>query len=151
MKCILLLPGIFLACLLGIRADAQTYSINWHTLPGGGGVSSNGQYSLAGNIGQSGGGSVMAGGNYSLTGGFWSLISLVQTAGAPTLTLFRQANQVVISWPTPVSSWTLQQNTNLAAAGGWVTSSYSVSNTNGTSSIIISAPAGNLFFRLSQP
>jgi hypothetical protein len=27
----------------------------------------------------------MTGGNYSLTGGFWSLISVVQTAGVPNL------------------------------------------------------------------
>lgn len=151
MKQNFLLPWILVALPLGFRAGAQTYSVDWHTLPGGGGVSSNGQYLLAGSIGQSGAGLVSSGGNYSLTGGFWSLISVVQTAGAPALSLTHQANQVVISWPTPAAGWTLQQNSNLAVGGGWVTSGYPVSATNGTSSITISAPAGNLFFRLSQP
>jgi hypothetical protein len=146
---------IFLVCALllslGFRAGAQTYAIDWHAIPGGGGVSSNGQYSLAGSIGQSGAGAVMAGGNYSLTGGFWSLISVVQTPGAPPLSITHIASQVVVSWPTPAASWTLQQNSNLAVTGGWAASGYPVSATNGTSSITIFVPAGNLFFRLSQP
>ena len=135
----------------GFRAGAQSYAIDWSAIPGGGGVSTNAQYSLAGSIGQSGAGSAMAGGNYSLTGGFWSLISVVQTPGAPTLSIAHLANQVIVSWPTPGTNWTLQQNSNLAATGGWATSGYPVSATNGTSSITISAATGNLFFRLSQP
>ncbi len=148
-KCVL--AGIVVVLLLGFRAGAQSYSIDWSVIPGGGGVSSNGQFSLAGTIGQPAVGSVMSGGNYSLTGGFWSLISVVQTAGAPFLTVTHSGNQVVVSWPTPATAWTLQQNSNLAGGGGWAASAYSVSATNGTSSIIITGPTGNLFFRLSQP
>lgn len=136
---------------LGLVAEVQNYSIDWHTIPGGGGASSNGQYSLAGTIGQVGAGSVASGGNYSLTGGFWSLISVVQTPGAPILQIALQANQVVVSWSTPATNWTLLQSSNLAVAGSWVPSGYSVFATNGTSSVTISAPTGNLFFRLSQP
>jgi hypothetical protein len=142
--CIVLLAFCF-------DAGAQNYSVDWHAIPGGGGASSNGQYSVTGSIGQSGAGSVMAGGNYSLAGGFWSLISLVQTPGAPALNITYLPNQVVVFWSTPVTNWTLQQNSNLAATGGWATSGYPVTATNGTSSITISAPTGNLFFRLSQP
>ena len=135
----------------GFRAGAQSYAIDWSSIPGGGGTSTNGQYSLAGSIGQSSAGSAMTGGNYSLTGGFWSLISVVQTPGAPTLSVAHLANQVIIFWPTPGTNWTLQQNSNLAVPSGWATSDYPVSATNGTSSITISAATGNLFFRLSQP
>jgi hypothetical protein len=135
----------------GLDAGAQSYAIDWSAIPGGGGTSSNAPYSLVGSIGQVGAGSVMSGGNYSLTGGFWSLISVVQTSGAPILSITHSANQVVISWPTPSSSWTVQQNANLAATGGWVTSGYPVTTNNGVVSFTITGPTGNLFFRLSQP
>jgi hypothetical protein len=137
--------------LFGFAAGAQNRAMDWSVIPGGGGVSSNDRYSLAGTIGQPAAGLAMSGGNYSLTGGFWSLISVVQTAGAPTLSISHTAGQIIVSWPTPATGWTLLQSSSLAAGGPWVTSGWPVAATNGTSSITISAPAGNLFFRLSQP
>jgi hypothetical protein len=93
----------------------------------------------------------MTGGTYSLTGGFWSLISVVQTAGAPTLTITKSGNSVIVSWPD-MGGYTLQQNSNLAALAGWTTSGYTIStNANGTNSITITPPTGNLFFRLANP
>jgi hypothetical protein len=41
----------------------------------------------------------------------------------------------------------LQQNSNLAG-GAWTTSGYIITPANGTNSITISPPTGNLFFRL---
>ena len=144
---------IFLIFTIGLAfafaAGAQSYSIDWSAIPGGGGASSNGQYVVAGSIGQVGAGDVQTGGGYSLAGGFWSLVSVVQTPGAPVLSITQSASQAVVSWPTPTSSWTLQQTANLTA--GWVPSGYPVTATNGISSITVAAPAGNLFFRLSQP
>jgi hypothetical protein len=109
-------------------------------------------YSVSGTIGQPDANSgAMTGGSYSLTGGFWSLISVVQTPGMPNLTIRQSGNSVVVSWPNTMSC-TLQQNGNLAASAGWATSGYTVStNANGTNSITITAPAGNLFFRLANP
>jgi hypothetical protein len=92
----------------------------------------------------------MTGGNYSLTGGFWSLISVVQTAGLPALTVAHNGNTVTVSWPAN-GSYTLQQNSNLATSGGWTTSGYSISTANGTNSITITSATGNLFFRLANP
>ena len=151
MKQTIFVFSVLLWWLSGLRAGAQSYAISWSVIPGGGGVSSNGQYSLAGSIGQSAAGSAMSGGNYELTGGFWSLISVVQTAGAPLLSVSRVGGQVIISWPTPAGSWTLQQNSNLGDSGGWVASGYAIATNNGVSSIAVSGPVGNLFFRLSQP
>jgi len=142
---------VLLALASVLVVGAQNYSINPSVIPGGGGASSNAQYSVTGSIGQLGAGSVSSGGNYSVTGGFWALISVVQTTNAPALGITHTSGAVVISWPTPSSSWTLQQNTNLAVASGWVTSSYPVNTTNGVSSITITSATGNLFFRLSQP
>ena len=67
----------------------------------------------------------MTGSNYSLTGGFWSLISVVQTAGLPNLTITHSGSSVIVTWPD-TGSYTLQQNANLALANGWATSGYTI-------------------------
>ena len=92
----------------------------------------------------------MTGADYSLTGGFWSLISAVQTAGSPDLTITQTGNSVIVSWPD-TGTYTLQQNANLAVPAGWTTSRYSISTSNGTNSITITPPTGYLFFRLANP
>src|SRR5262249_33796647 len=61
MKRLLLSFGL----LLAISASAQTYSIDWFKIAGGGGTSTNGQYSLSGTIGQHDAGGPLTGGNYS--------------------------------------------------------------------------------------
>lgn len=137
----------FLA-LASLPALAQSYSIDWYKIAGGGGTSTNGQYSLSGTIGQHDAGGPMTGGNYSLTGGFWALISVVETAGLPNLSVTHSGNSVTVSWPN-TGTYTLQQNSVLTSAG-WTTSGYTI-NTNtvtGTNSITIISPTGNLFFRL---
>ena len=147
-KCILLL-----ASLLPIFASAQTYSINWYQVAGGGGSSSgaNGStvYSVSGTIGQADASMALTGGAYSLTGGFWSLISLVQTPGAPTLAIEHSGGSVIISWPD-TGSYILQQNNNLSSPGSWAPTSYQTNTSNGTNSVVVTPPAGNLFFRLYQ-
>jgi hypothetical protein len=136
---------------LGLWVEAQQYSIDWHKISGGGGTSTNGQYSVSGTIGQhdDAAGGAMTGGNYSVTGGFWALISVVQSLGAPTLYITHTGNSVTLFWQN-TSTWTLQQNSNLADASGWTSSSYSIATANGTNSITINNPTSNLFFRLKQ-
>ena len=131
---------------------AQQYAIDWHKVAGGGGTSTNSPYSISGTIGQpdASANNAMTGGSYSLTGGFWSLISVVQTAGLPNLTITHIGSSVTVSWPN-TGSYTLQQNANLALGNGWATSGYSITTASGTNSIIIISPTGNLFFRLYNP
>ena len=88
-----------------------------------------------------------------MTGGFWSLINVVQIPGVPNLLIVANGpNSVKILWPDPATNtYSLQQNNNLATPGGWSTSGYSISTSNGTNSITITPPAGNLFFRLANP
>lgn len=138
----------FLA-LASLPALAQSYSIDWYKIAGGGGTSTNGQYTLSGTIGQHDAGGPMTGGNYSLTGGFWALISVVQTAGLPNLSVTHSGNSVTISWPN-TGTYALQQNPVLTSAG-WTTSGYTITTANGTNSITITSPTGNLFFRLKAP
>ena len=131
-----------------LRASGQTYSIDWYKIAGGGGTSTNGQYAVSGTIGQHDAGTPIAGGNYSLTGGFWSLISVMQTSGAPTLYISHSGSTVTVYWQN-VSGWSLQQNGNLSSSSGW-TGSSGVTNANGTNYLNIASPTENLFFRLMQ-
>src|ERR1035437_9715226 len=105
---------LLFAWLIPALGFAQSYSIDWYKIAGGGGTSTGGTYQVSGTIGQHDAGNAMSGGNYSLTGGFWSLISVVQTPGAPLLTITYSGNQAIVSWSPSVTGWTLQTNNNLA-------------------------------------
>jgi hypothetical protein len=131
--------------------SAQNYSIDWFKIAGGGGTSTGGTYTVSGTIGQHDAGGLMTGGSYSLTVGFWALISVVQTPGAPllTITFNPQLSTVTVSWPSPSTGWTLQQNSDLTTTS-WSTSG-GISDNGTNKSITITPPTGNLFFRLKQP
>src|SRR5208337_1249301 len=111
---------------------AQSYSIDWYKVSGGGGTSTGGTYQVSGTIGQHDAGGPMTGGGYSLTGGFWALYA-VQTPGAPLLTITYSGNQAIISWPPSVAGWTLQTNGNLST-GTWVNYGGTVINNSVTNS-----------------
>jgi len=137
-------------CLLTASAPAQSFSIDWHSIDGGGGASAGGGFSLSGTIGQPDAGT-MNGGDYSLVGGFWGILSAVQTPGAPLLTIRRaQANTVVISWPSPSTGFVLQQNGDLTTAN-WTAAPQSVTDNGTNKFILVNPPTGNRFFRLIKP
>ncbi len=73
-----------------------------------------------------------------------------QPANPPPLVFSPANNQVIISWQNS-GNYTLQQNNNLGNTNGWATSGYTITTTNGTNRITLTSPAGNLFFRLSNP
>ncbi len=137
------------ALLVPAAARSQTYTIDWFKVAGGGGTSTNGQYSLSGTIGQHDAGGPMTGGGYSLTGGFWSLISVLQAPGAPTLYVSHAGNTVTVYWQN-VSGWSLEQNNNLATPAGWSTN-VAWTTTSGTNYLNLTSPSGKLFFRLIGP
>lgn len=130
-------------------ARTQPFSVDWYKVAGGGGTSTGGTYEVRGTIGQPDASGVMSGGNYSVTGGFWSLINVVQTPGAPTLNISHSGNTVTVYWQD-VSGWNLQQNGNLTTPAGWSASS-GITTTNGTNYLNVVNPTGNLFFRLKNP
>src|SRR5450432_2959948 len=97
---------LLLGWLIPAFSFAQSYSIDWYKVSGGGGTSTDGVYSVSGSIGQHDAGGPMSGGSYSLTGGFWALISVVPTPGFPDLAITRAGNSVMVSWPA-TGSYTL--------------------------------------------
>jgi hypothetical protein len=139
------------ANLLAAAALAQSYSIDWHTIDGGGGTSTGGVFAVSGTIGQSDANQQpMTGGNFSLTGGFWSLLA-VQTPGAPWLTIsLTSTNTVMVSWPSPSTDFGLQQNTNQTTTN-WTTPSEPVTDNGTNKFIMVNPPAGSRYYRLFKP
>ena len=146
MKKLFLLIGLLIPSL----GFAQQYSIDWYKIAGGGGTSTGGVYAVSGTIGHPDASGAMTGGNYSVTGGFWSLISVVQTPGAPTLYVSHAGSTVTVYWQN-VSGWNLIQSGNLTTPMASWSASGGVTTSNGTNYLNITNPAGNLFFRLKNP
>ena|ERR1019366_446990 len=144
MKKLLLLFSLLVSSL----GFAQSYSIDWYKVSSGGGTSTGGVFSVSGTIGQHDGGGPMTGGSYSLAGGFWSLYA-VAMPGAPLLTItLTTTNTAMVSWPSPSTGWSLQQNSDLSPAN-WVTGPAPVNN-GVIKYIIVNPPSGNRFYRLKQ-
>ncbi len=140
---------LLFSLLMATSGFAQQYSISWFKVSGGGGTSTNGQYTLSGTIGQPDASVALTGGSYSVTGGFWSLFA-VQTAGAPRLTIrMTGANSATVSWPSPSSGFVLQQNGSLTSAN-WTNFSGTTNDNGVTRSVTIQPVTGNLYFRLKQ-
>jgi len=140
----------FAACFSASTASAQSYTIDWYKIAGGGGTSTGGTYAVSGTIGQPDASGAMSGGNYSVTGGFWALIQVVQTPGAPTLYVSHAGNVVTVYWQN-VSGWNLRQYGNLTTPiASWPYSS-SPTLTGGTNYLSLTNTTGNVFFRLSNP
>jgi hypothetical protein len=144
-----LIAILAMVALMALSASAQSYSISWYKVAGGGGTSTNGPYTLSGTIGQPDASGAMTGGNYSVTGGFWAIIQVIQTAGAPTLFISYSANTVTVYWQN-VTGWTLHQGSSLTSPTGWTLNS-SWTTSNGTNYLQIMSPKGNEFYRLSNP
>jgi hypothetical protein len=144
---IFLIAGLLLTLTLG--AAAQQYSIDWYTVDGGGGTSTSAVYSVTGTIGQPDAGTTMNGGNFALTGGFWSIVTAVQTPGAPLLSILRNTGGVILSWPSPSTGYLLQKNTDLNTTN-WVQVLTTPSDDGTNKTVTVTPAAGNWYFRLKK-
>ncbi len=135
------------AFLLPPSSFAQSYSIPWFTIDGGGGSSTGGPFSLSGTIGQPDAGGPMTNGQYSITGGFWALPQAVQTEGAPTLTIAPATpGFATVSWTPPTgTNWVLQERLNLTT-GAWTSSP-----SGWTNPVTVPATLPTKFYRLFKP
>jgi len=142
-----LVLAIATAAWLPAGALAQSYNLDWYKVAGGGATvsSTGGVYAVSGTIGQPDASQAMSDGYYSVTGGFWA-ISVIQTAGAPVLSIARAGNKAVVWWDPGVTGWTLQTNVNLATPATWGNYKGTIVNNSTTNA----APPNNLFFRLTQ-
>lgn len=145
----LALAGLLLACVTG--AQAQTYSIDWYSIDGGGGTSAGGGFTVTGTIGQPDAG-VMTGGGFTLAGGFWGGVA-VQTPGLPYLWVASTpTNTICVWWGMTNLSCTLQSAPNIAAQPVvWTDVTQGCQTNAGSVSYIEGAPKGQRFYRLRRP
>jgi hypothetical protein len=99
---------LFTLWLSAVRAPAQSYSIDWFTIDGGGGSTFGGIYQVSGTIGQPDAGT-MTSGSYILHGGFWGRLATLP----PRLTISYAADSANICWPYPSSGYVLEQSDTL--------------------------------------
>ena len=135
------------ACVLVSSAFAQSYSIDWFTIDGGGGgASTGGVFSVSGTIGQPDAGGPWTNGSYSASGGFWTLPVAVRTPEAPTLVIAAAApGTAVISWTPATPGFVLQETPSLSPTN-WMNSASGMTNP-----IIVPATTPAKFYRLFKP
>ncbi|HEV8694834.1 MAG TPA: hypothetical protein VGQ93_11730 [Lysobacter sp.] len=127
------------------------FRIDWFSIDGGSGASSGGQFSLSGTIGQPDAGA-MSSGDYELVGGFWGVVDVMQTPGAPWLAIERNGGGVRVFWPQPATGWVLDQATAPnAPAVSWTQVAFPYQTNSTHISISVQAPAGNRYYRLRKP
>jgi len=140
-----LVPTAVLLIAGTLAGHAQSYSIDWFTIDGGGGTSSGGNFAVTGTIGQPDAGT-RKGGGFMLSGGFWGALIPVQETGAPFL--FIQpgvAGNASISWSPATPGYVLQYNDNLATTN-WLNA-----NTGATNPVSIPTVPSIRYFRLYKP
>jgi hypothetical protein len=142
-----LLPALGVALFVSLFAGsvllAQNYSINWHTIDGGGGTSAGGNYLIRGTIGQPDAGGPMTNAQYSLTGGFWALPAAIQSTGTPTLAIAPAApGYATISWTPDTPGYVLQETWTLDPAN-WTNSPSGTTNP-----VVVPAALPTKFYRL---
>ena len=142
MKLLLFMSG----GLLAVSLPAQTYSVDWFKIAGGGGTSTGGVYSVSGTIGQHDAGGPMTNGPYAVTGGFWALPEAVQVSGSPTLVIVPAApGQAMISWTPNTPGFVLQETLSLAPTN-WMNSASGATNP-----VVVPAALPTKFYRLFKP
>jgi hypothetical protein len=127
-------------------ACAQSHSLDWQTIDGGGGTSTGGVYAVTGTIGQPDAGGPMTNGQFSVTGGFWALPTAVQTPGAPALAIVPATpGFATVSWSPNTPGFVLQETLSLWPTN-WVNSSSGATNP-----VVVSATLPGKFYRLRKP
>jgi hypothetical protein len=149
-KICLVLAAANLLVKVAAHATESAWALDWFTVDGGGGTSSGNVYQVSGTIGQPDAGKTMTGGSYSLDGGFWGIVAVEQTPGAPMLSMRRNSpTKAIVSWPYPSTGFVLQETSNLDSPN-WSTHIGTTSNDRNNNYIVVNTSAGNRFYRLKK-
>ena len=97
-------------------------------------------------------------GNVFVTGtaagfvGYYDYATIKYSAIPPSLTVARTTtNTVALSWPSPSTGFTLQQNTNGLATVNWSNVVATPSDNGTTKTVIVNPPTGERFYRWARP
>jgi hypothetical protein len=133
---------------------AGGFAVDQGSFTGGGGSGSGGRFSVAGSV-QPMAPPTLRSSTYTISGGFWSAATLVQTPGAPALTVKREDNSglLAFSWAATADGYAFEESPTLTGPViPWTAVSPQGLQTNGiTISISIPVQPGTRFFRLRKP
>jgi len=136
---------------LGRTAHAQ-FNITWLTIDGGGGTSVGGPFTVSGTIGQPDAMPPLTGGAFKLEPGFWSGVTVRQTAGATTLKIeLIGGGLAALSWPVDATGFTLEETSNVAQSDSWVATPQSVVDTATAHTVTVPAVGTTKCYRLTKP
>jgi hypothetical protein len=139
--------ALAIGLLLATNLGAQSYSVNWFTIDGGGGSSSAGPYTIRGTIGQPDAGAA-SGNGYFLAGGFWHAFE-TGPASPPLLRIARAGTSALISWPNPSTGFQLQESPTLSGVWGNVSDVPAV--VGAEKQVTVPATMSARFYRLQKP
>lgn len=143
-----LFAGLLLLTLAS--ATGQPFAIEKHTIGGGGGISASGQYSVKGTVGQPAAHNPSTNGPYSVKGGFWSVAAVIQTPGAPLLSIRQVAGSYEIFWSAEASGFVLEETQSLTGDIQWDIVTQPPALDNGQNTIPFQSAAGTRFYRLRK-
>ena len=99
---------------------------------------------------------------FSLHTAAWGIPD-IQSPGVPFLTITLkppalrsitaeggQHSTVNVSWASPSTGWTLQQNTNSVSSLNWSNVTATIQDDGTTKTLIVNPPTGNRFYRLKK-
>jgi uncharacterized delta-60 repeat protein len=96
-------------------------------------------------------GNVLIGGDFTTVNGVVRpYVARLFGDSAPSLNIAQSNAVMIVSWPSPLTGFVLQQNTNLSSPH-WNTPSETVTDNGTTKSISVSPTPGNRYFRLFKP
>ena len=131
-------------------AMAQTFSIEGRTTSGGGGgVSAGGGFSVSGTTAGQPDTGDSSGGAFGTDGGFWAVVSVVQTPGAPPIAFRRQAGVLQVFWPLPDAGWELATTVDLTTWTVVPPATYESDDVNRFVRVL--KPGARCYFRLYHP
>jgi hypothetical protein len=109
-----------LACPV-LSGTAESLSIDWYTVDGGGGSASAGEFTLSGTVGQPDVGTLTASGGVAIVGGYWSQfadVTVIQPERPVLNICLSNANTLLLSWPADQTGYLLEQRP-AATPGVW--------------------------------
>lgn len=145
------IPTLLLA-LLACGTQAQPV-IDWFTLDAAGGASSSASYIINSTAGQNEVGSTfLNSANYRIVPGFWALENLGPQTGVPVLTITLSGANVILSWPSPSTSFVLQHaDTFDTLPAAWANTPGAISDNGFIKSLTIPHNQAHIFYRLRRP
>lgn len=142
-------PALAAGLLASLSAQAQQFAAPSTVIAAGGGGSAGGNFALVATIGQAVPGR-QTGGNFTLEAGFIPTITVLQTPGAPTLSLNRATGTVILNWAVTSVAFTLESTMTPHVSSSWLAVAGLPTLISGTNYLSVPVATTHQFYRLKS-